>query len=191
MEDLIELIEGVNYSRVHKRVFEHEGCIIDIGCVTWDWSSSFLGKKRIIGIDPFENTIPEGAELFKGVIGTTNGITWIDYNNWGSSIINNKGSIFNTTISPMINYKTFCQTYNIDKVSILKMNIEGSEYPLLHSMDIDDFEKIDQIVVSFHNWMNPKWEYLTRASFTLLGEMGFELHCVNWQYRWYLAIKKY
>ncbi len=191
MEDLIELIKGVNYSRVHKRVFEHEGCIIDIGCVTWDWSSNFLGKKRVIGIDPFENTIPEGAELFKGVIGTTNGITWIDYNDWGSSIINNKGSIFNTTISPMINYKTFCQTYNIDKVSILKMNIEGSEYPLLHSMDIDDFENIDQIVVSFHNWINPKWEYLTRASFVLLSEMGFELHCVNWQYRWYLAIKKY
>jgi hypothetical protein len=191
MENFIQTIEGQDYSRVHSRVFEHEGCIIDIGCVTWDWSNLFLGKKRVIGIDPFETTTPEGAELFKGVIGATNGITWIDYNDWGSSITNNKGSIFNTTMSPMISYKTFCQLYNIDKVSILKMNIEGAEYPLLHSMDIEDFAKIDQIIISFHNWINPNWEYLTRSSFNLLGEMGFELHCINWQYRWYLGLKKY
>ena len=190
MEDLIELINGADYSRVHKKVFEHEGCVIDIGCVTWDWSSTFLGKKRVIGVDPFEPRIPEGAELFKGALGPTNGINWMDYNGWASSISNNKGNVFNTAMFSMVNYKTFCQLYNIDKVSVLKMNIEGSEYPLLHSMDTDDFANIDQIVISFHNWVNPKWEYLTRASFTLLGEMGFELHCINWQYRWYLGLKK-
>lgn len=191
MEDLVELIDKTDYSRVHKRVFEHEGCIIDVGCASWNWSSAFLGKKRVIGVDPFEPNIPKGAELFKGALGPINGITWIENNKgWASSLTDNKGNIFNTNMFSMINYKTFCQLYNIDKVSILKMNIEGSEYPLLHSMDIDDFANIDQIVISFHNWMNPKWEYLTRASFTLLGEMGFDLYCVGWEYRWYLAIKK-
>jgi hypothetical protein len=191
MEDFIYLIDGEDHSRVHKRAFEHDGCIIDIGCASWNWSNKFLGEKRVIGVDPFETTIPQGAELFKGAVGATNGITWMNYSSWASSITNNIGDIFNTTMFPLTNYKTLCKLYNIDKVSVLKMNIEGSEYPLLHSMDTEDFENIDQIIISFHNWLNPRWECLTRSSFNLLGEVGFELHCINWEYRWYLGLKKY
>ena len=60
----------------------------------------------------------------------------------------------------MLDWKTFCNKFEIDKVSVLKLNIEGSEYPLLHSMDSEDFSKINQIAVSFHDWMNPKWRNL-------------------------------
>jgi len=34
----------------------------------------------------------------------------------------------------MISWKNFCKLYNIDKISILKINIEGGEYPLLNSI---------------------------------------------------------
>jgi hypothetical protein len=190
MENFIETIEGESYSSIHPRALEHEGCIIDIGCYDWNWSNFLIGKKRVIGVDPFESRIPEGAELFKGLIGTSNGITGLNFNNHASTITNNNENILDSSLFPVLSWKTFCKKYDIDKISILKMNIEGSEYPLLHSMDLEDFEKIDQIIVSFHNWLNPNWEYLTKHSFGLLGDMGFELYCINWQYRWYLGLKK-
>lgn len=189
MGTLIETIEGCDYSRIDTRAFEHDGCIVDIGCATWDWSSIFLGKKRVIGADPFETSIPEGAELYKGVISSITGVTWINYNEWGTSLFNSDSNIFNSTTCTSMNWKTFCQEFKIDKVSILKMNIEGSEYPILHSMGASDFEKIDQIAVSFHNWLNPDWEYLTKMSINMLIELGYEVNCINWPYRWYLATK--
>ena len=42
----------------------------------------------------------------------------------------------------MLSWKTFCERFNIDNVSILKINIEGSEYSFLDSLDETDFSKI-------------------------------------------------
>jgi hypothetical protein len=90
----------------------------------------------------------------------------------------------------MINWKSFCKYYNIDKVSLLKLNIEGSEYPLLNSMGKDDFEKIDQIAVSFHNWENANWELITQSTFHLLTLAGFEIQSTYPGWGWWLAVKK-
>lgn len=47
MGNLIQTIPGENYSRVDDRAFSHDGCIIDLGCVHWNWSQPFLGKKEL------------------------------------------------------------------------------------------------------------------------------------------------
>ena len=60
MEHWIQTIPGENYSRIDPRAFEHDGCIVDLGCVHWNWSAPFIGKKRVIGADPFEETEPAG-----------------------------------------------------------------------------------------------------------------------------------
>ena len=186
MGNLIQTIPGENYSRVDDRAFAHDGCIIDLGCVRWNWSEIFIGKKRVIGADPFENEVPNGAELFKGVVGSFDGLIKMTYQEDGSHI--SSGGSDSDEWIPSISWKSFCAKYNITDISILKMNIEGAEFPLLHSMDSEDFSKINQIIVSFHDWMNPNWKSLTDASMFLLNQHGFKIQNIG-PYGWYMGLK--
>jgi len=182
---LIQTIKGRDYSTIDSRALEHNGCIIDVGCLKWDWSSYFIGKKRVIGVDPFENEI-NGAELFKGLIGISDGKTFIKYNGYSSSIFfSNKNGIEVSVLS----WKSFCKLYNIDKISILKINIEGAEYSLLESLDEQDFEKIDQIAISFHDRKKTEWIEPTKTSLQHLEDVGFEIIKTNNKWNWYLARK--
>jgi hypothetical protein len=187
MGNLIQSMPGHNYSRFDDKAFEHDGCIVDLGCVHWDWSNTFVGKKRVIGADPFETTIPDGFDLFQGVVGPFNGFISMIYDKDASAISTN--DVNDSELVPMYSWKTFCKKFNIDNISILKMNIEGSEYPLLNSMDTDDFAKIDQIIVSFHDWLVPEWNQLTIASTHLLEQHGFTVKNIG-PYNWCIALRQ-
>ena len=185
MGNLIQTIPGENYSRIDDRAFNHNGCIVDLGCVHWNWSQPFIGKKKVVGADPFENTIPDGVELFKGVVGSFDGLVKMKYDKDASCISNNTDS---EDWIPSLSWKNFCSKFKITDISILKMNIEGAEFSLLHSMGSDDFAKIDQLIVSFHDWMDPNWKSLTDASMYLLTQHGFTMTCIG-PYHWYMALK--
>jgi hypothetical protein len=186
MGNLIQTIIGENYSRIDDRAFVHNGCIIDLGCIRWNWSQLFIGKKRVIGVDPFENEVPEGAELFKGVVGSFDGLIKMTREGDASriSISDSDSGEWITSIS----WKSFCSKFDITDIAILKMNIEGAEFPLLHSMDSEDFSKIDQIIVSFHDWMNPSWKSLTDASMYMLNQHGFKIQNIG-PYGWHMGCK--
>lgn len=186
---IIHTIDNRDYCTVLKRALTNDGDIVDIGCYTWDWSQFFIGKKRVVGADPIENYIPEGAELFKGVIGSTNGKSLMNIDDVKSTIIPEYVDSNNALDVQMITWKTFCSNYNIDKISVLKINIEGSEYALLDSMTQEDFDKIDQIAISFHDWLVPEWKNKTDKALLLLKNSGFELIKINKQWNWYLIYK--
>jgi len=193
MIDLIETVEGELWSAVDRRIFEHDGCVVDVGCLKWDWSGILMGRKRVIGVDPIEPTCPPNVELFKGLLGPNN--CKIKMNSLtedaAKSIDNSISSLDNDSgYLDMISWKSFCEMYSIDKISALKINIEGSEYPLLNSMDVSDYNKIDQIIISFHHWINPEWELLTEASLNLLRLNGFDIIRTYSRWGWYLALKK-
>ena len=81
--------------------------------------------------------------------------------------------------------------FDIDKVSILKINIEGSEYSFLDSLDETDFSKINQIVISFHDWLNPT-EYtgeMTKSSIEMLKKRGYTVISTYFKLGWYLCVK--
>jgi hypothetical protein len=86
---------------------------------------------------------------------------------------------------PMIAWKDFCHLYNIDQVSVLKLNVEGSEYSILNSLDLEDYSKIDQIAVSFHDFINPNWKALTKSALGLLEDVGFNVTQINKEYNWW------
>lgn len=187
MEGLIRTIEKWDYSSVHERCLVHDGCIVDVGCLKWDWSKYFIGKKRVIGVDPFEKEIPN-TELYKGMLGSKKGSVKLKYNKLKTSIFgNNKGGV----MVPVITYEEFCLKYKIKKISVLKINIEGGEYDLLPSISDKRYAEIDQIAISFHDRKNPKWEPLTKKCIRLLESKGFKVIETNKQWGWYLAVKEY
>ena len=186
MKNLIQTEDGCDYSRVDIRCFKHDGVIVDVGCLDWNWSKMFIGKKRVIGIDPQEKPIKD-VELFKGFLGPCDGISRLygSGQTAGMADVNSESNLYD-----MISFKTLCKKFDIDKISVLKINIEGAEYPLLHSMTVSDFDKIDQIAVSFHDWLDNDQSALKYASIKLLEKVGFKVESIFPQWGWYLAIKK-
>ena len=182
---LIKTIKDWDYTKIDDRVYKHDGCIVDVGCSAWDWSKCFIGKKRVIGIDPFEEG-KSGVEFFEGLLGAYNGTALVTPNGGATTAM---GYTEGRSVFPVLNWKTFCKKFNINKVSALKMNIEGSEYSLLNSLDMDDFSKIDQIIISFHDFENNKLLQLTNASISLLKSVGYDVECIEPKFGWYLAIK--
>jgi autotransporter strand-loop-strand O-heptosyltransferase len=183
-DKLIQTMDGFDYSTVNNRCLFDDGVIVDVGCLNWDWSNFFLGKKRVVGIDPFEEQIPF-TELFKGVISNYNGTTKMKFSNEASTIINQSEG---ETVQ-VRTWKHFCNEYNIKKISVLKINIEGSEYDLLDSLTDDDFDNIDQIAVSFHDWMIPEWKSKTERSIKILKSKNYDIQKINDSWGWYLAVK--
>jgi FkbM family methyltransferase len=191
MIKLEQTIKGEFWSTFDWNSIDNEGCIVDLGCLYWDWSNYWLGMKRVIGVDPFEETIPNGAELFKGVLGPSDCKIKMDKpnNDEVAGIVNYNIVKGEENLYEMLSWKTFCKKFNVDKVSILKINIEGSEYSFLDSLDETDFSKINQIVISFHDWLNPEYKELTKKSIELLKKYGYTVISTYFKYGWYLCIK--
>jgi hypothetical protein len=83
----------------------------------------------------------------------------------------------------------FCDNFNVKKISVLKLNIEGAEYDLLRSFTDEDFNRIDQIVVSFHHRIKPEWLTDTEECIALLESKNYTIQKINSLWDWYLAVK--
>lgn len=179
------------WSQVDERVWQHTGAVVDIGCNPWNWSEAFIGKKRVIGADPLAQA-REGVECFQGVVGPCCGTARLVLAGESgeastavgsvSSIADHGGADF-----PMLPWREFCLRFNIDQIAVLKINIEGGEYGLLHSMSTHDFECIDQIAVSFHHWMLPGMDKATNAALYYLRSVGYDIVETFPACGWYLC----
>ena len=56
-------------------------------------------------------------------------------------------------------------------------------------MDTEDFKKINQIAISFHDWIHPEQKSQTEAALRLLEENGYTLLQTFPQWGWWLAYK--
>lgn len=61
----------------------------------------------------------------------------------------------------------------IDYIDILKIDIEGSEYELLESLEKDVFDKIEQITVEFHDFIDPNLKTSTEKLLSKIESFGF------------------
>tara|TARA_R110001592_G_scaffold321636_1_gene600231 strand:- start:13239 stop:13880 length:642 start_codon:yes stop_codon:yes gene_type:complete len=147
------------WSKIHPRFEKHDGCIVDLGCLGWNknfkdktsdnWAGYFFDRKRVIGVDPQE--LPnEKSELFKGFISDFTGKANLSSEEAGHQLrmIRSLGGKYN-----VMTWKDFRNKFKIESIAILKINIEGSEWELIDSFDNEDLEDIDQICISFHNFL--------------------------------------
>lgn len=184
--EFFETIPGYAHTTLHTRVWQHPGAIVDIGCAGWDWCNIFLGKKRVIGVDPDLTVVPvPGAELMQTQIGCANGVVSFQ----GST--NFRVDSAEVPQVSMWTWKRFVKAA-IDKkgIAALKINAEGAEWPLLASMGSDDFESIDQIAVSFHDFVWPEMEKASQALVRYLESSGYASREIYQPYRWFLFWKR-
>lgn len=179
-DSFFETLPGQPHSTVHSRVWDHPGTVVDIGCASWDWCGIFLGRKRVLGVDPYEHAAPKGAELLQAVVGPYNGTISFQ----GSTSVAAPPS--GPAVS-MWSWKRYAAASICSKgIAILKLNIEAGEYPLLASMDESDFDQIDQIAVSFHDFCWPQFAKQTKAQIAYLQDLGYTAKQINIPLNWWL-----
>jgi hypothetical protein len=178
---------GEPWTRLHRRVWDHPGAIVDLGCASWDWSQRFFGKKRVVGVDPFENDPGvAGVEIWKGAIAATPSVLKMKLNGHGSST--RFAATDHTTPVEALSLLDLFQRYNIADVSVLKLNVEGSEIEILMTMPERLFECVDQIAVSFHDFLHGDH----RKTEAVLGYLRnwYDTVSIDPRYSWYLGVRR-
>lgn len=64
----------------------------------------------------------------------------------------------------------------IERINLLKMDIEGSEIDVLSSLSKETLEKIDQITVEFHDFLWPELNKKVEETKNRLCDLGF--YCI-------------
>jgi len=70
--------------------------------------------------------------------------------------INNKSLIPNAR---SLGFSEFIRIHKIKKIDILKLDCEGSEYDIIFNTPRYIFAKIDNIILEFHDYLNPIYNY--------------------------------
>lgn len=74
---------------------------------------------------------------------------------------------------PTIKISEIFEKYNLDKIDILKVDVEGAEWEVLESLDNSLLDKIGQISVEFHDFIDPSKKDRTKEVVEKLKAYGF------------------
>jgi len=183
-EDLIGLSEP--WTRLHRRVTDAPGAVVDLGCATWDWSQRFFGTKSVVGADPFE-TDPKvaGVDFFQGVVSVVRGHVQISREGTGSST---RGTT-NVVEVPAITLSDLLEHHRVAEIAALKINTEGSEYELLINLPEHLIYKIDQIAVSFHDFIGIGSAKTVEAVLGYLRNW-YDVVMIDGRWSWYLCVRR-
>jgi FkbM family methyltransferase len=72
-----------------------------------------------------------------------------------------------------ISLKKIFEKYNLEKIDILKMDIEGAEWAILDEFDETYFNRINQITVEFHDFVNPEMRKRTKQVVKKMRALGY------------------
>jgi len=73
----------------------------------------------------------------------------------------------------MTTLKEVCSLFDLTKIDLLKIDIEGAEYDLLENLSKEDFKKIDQISVEFHDFIDPELRERTEKCIKKIRSHGY------------------
>jgi FkbM family methyltransferase len=162
--------------------------VFDIGanCGLFSLLAIEKGAKKVYAFEPNQESLVNLNQIAKGlnievidkaVYTTDEDLTfYIDPNNTtiGSisedHIINGGSKVEKITV-PAISLKTFIEQNNIEKISLLKMDIEGAEYDIIENLEDEVFEKIDNFLIEYHDNEGEKVEKLIQT----LVKKGFDI----------------
>jgi FkbM family methyltransferase len=73
-----------------------------------------------------------------------------------------------------ISLETLIKSNNINVVDLLKVDIEGSEYEIFENIKEDVLQKINQITIEFHDFIDPKLKIRTKNIINRLEASGYK-----------------
>lgn len=179
------MIIGTDHFQYDDRVWNVPGPIFDLGCLGWEWSLPFIGKRPVVGVDPQEEDCPEGCTLVKAVVTPFDGSVYLHSEGIAASLFD---------VGPARNVPAVTMSYlrrRFGSPALVKMNIEGAEFPLL----IAEHHPIaPQLVVAFHGWQTqyqpalPPFE-ATEAMINYLSKW-YTAQCTRQDLQWWMFLAK-
>jgi len=167
---IAEIFRYQEYRCAEKIIIEAKDFILDVGahigvfilyCKTLNptvkilalepESENFLILQKNLSTNGIKNVIPIPAAL-SAKTGTAKFLITPDSHNHRllaeEQPVQPKNQI---TSVKTISLTRLCQRHKIKKISLLKMDIEGGEYPVVESLKAADFGKIQNIILEYHN----------------------------------------
>jgi FkbM family methyltransferase len=184
----MNLINIKEHTFIDKGFSERKAVIVDLGACLGEFTAEFserfngIGKSVLIEANPtnfnlieemenvsklnrFISTIPDGFEIFRE----------------DPSSPYNGTSMFTYFENPVeheikrITIDSIFEMYRIEKIDILKIDIEGAEYELLENISKETLDKIDQITVEFHDFLDPNLKVRTELIVNKIQSMGYSV----------------
>ena len=94
-----------------------------------------------------------------------------------SSLVNkslNSSQHFIKTIQvEMITMKEIYNLIDNQKIDLLKVDIEGMEWEVLENFTSKEYDKIDQVTVEFHDFLDTSLKYKTETAIEHLKSLGY------------------
>jgi len=169
-----------------------QSVIVDLGGNRGGFSKSMLQSfpcKKVITVEGNPELIPiikentqdfrKKSEVIHALIGTENAEA-IDFHlgeNPVSSLVNKavnpRVKIIKTVPVRMVTMNYIYERLEGCKISLLKVDIEGSEWELLKKFTKKDYEKIDQITCEFHDFLDPALKPKTDDIVQHLTDLGY------------------
>lgn len=141
--------------------------VFDVGANVGLWSQYILsrGARKVYSFEPNKKALDH---LYKN-LGKNDRVTIIPYGLYNekttipfyvdenNSLISSTLSENNTTSTPTYYVETvtldeIISKYNIGKIDLLKMDIEGAEFPIFENISDETLSKIDSVLVEYHGF---------------------------------------
>jgi FkbM family methyltransferase len=184
----MNLVNIKEHTFIDKGFSERKAVIVDLGACLGEFTAEFserfngISKSVLIEANPtnfnlieemenvsklnrFISTIPDGFEIFRE----------------DPSSPYNGTSMFTYFENPVeheikrITIDSIFEMYRIEKIDILKIDIEGAEYELLENISKETLDKIDQITVEFHDFLDPNLKVRTELIVNKIQSMGYSV----------------
>lgn len=73
----------------------------------------------------------------------------------------------------MTTLKEVCSSLSLKKIDLLKLDIEGAEWDVIENFSKEDYKKVDQIAVEFHDFIDPLLRKRTENCIKMLRRYGY------------------
>lgn len=137
--------------------------VVDVGANIGLWIeyiNSISKPKKIYAIEPNKKALQvlkdsflnSNVEIIDKALSSVDGQIefFVDEINSTISSTTKYGSLNTSYKVDSISVKTFIDYYNIEKIDLLKVDIESGEYSLFNSLKKEDVNKIENILVEYH-----------------------------------------
>lgn len=163
--------------------------VLDLGACEGRFLKGILEKfsfKRYIAIEanPFLYNILKEFESDKiniihaAVVDSNYPKKVMDFNVDPSSVFNSSGfwkeKEWEQYQVNTITLKDIFERFELKHIDLLKMDIEGAEWAILEEFDEDDYKRIDQITVEFHDFIKPEMQKRTKDIIYKLKKLGYK-----------------
>jgi len=196
----VQYLDFYNNSFLNTIVKEGD-TIIDVGASCGTFANYCLTRnaKKVVCLEPspsfyiLNKTFDSRVERYNKALGTVSGYKqfyFTEKTTLNSFRIDDQrkhdtdnliGTARNVIVE-CVSLKDLVSKSNLEKVNLFKLDIEGYEYDIFKSLQVEDLSKIDQVLIEFHHNENHR----TQVIVDKLVAAGFDLKYLNLNFEnWY------